>query len=119
MAKKTKSESENPLGEFTKDDVEKLGFIAKRAAGLPLDHWDVEWWIRDNYDVNRIEFIRDHQEGQVFAIELGDGQFYRALWVDGADPPDLILDKAGPGTKYSAIPEIVEKSRAIPVKAKN
>ena len=118
MAKKTKVESENPLGEFTKDDVEKLGFIAKRAAGLPLDHWDVEWWIRDSYAVKRIEFIRDHKDGQVFAIELDDGQLYRALWVDGADPPDLILDKAGPGTKYPAIPEIVEDAKEIPVKGK-
>jgi len=111
-------ESENPIGEFTEDDVEKLGFIAKRAAGLPLDHYDVEWWIRNNYAIKQVEFVRDRKNGIVFAIELDDGQFYRALWINGADPPELKIDKAGPGTKYPTIPEIVENSKEIPVKEK-
>ena len=104
--------SEDELGEFTAEDIEKMGIVAKRAAGLPLEEWDVQWWILDNYSVKRIEFIRKHKDGFVYALELEDGQFYRALWMPG-DPPSMSVDHAGPNTMFPKIPDILESSKAV------
>ncbi len=111
MAKKIK-DPENSLGKFTAEDVEKIGFVAKRAAGLPLEEWDVQWWIRDNYAVKGIEFIRKHKDGFVYALELEDGQFYRALWMPG-DPPSMSVDIAGPNTMFPKIPDIIKMGKSV------
>ena len=118
MTKKTKKTIDDSIGPLTDKDIEVIGFVAKMAAGLPLEDWDIEWWIRDNYDIKKIEFIRDHARGKLYAIELNDGVFYRALWIEG-DPPLLEVEVAGPETAYPTIPEIVKNSKVISkVKAK-
>ena len=91
-----------PLGKTTKDELEKITKIAREAAGLPpsdAELYEVEWWMRDNFDIKRTEFVRKKGSDLVFIIELGDGQIYRALYSPG-DPPDLYLEKAGPGLKF-------------------
>ena len=81
---------------MSNEGLEKMGILAKRAAGLPVDRWDVEWWILDHYDVKRVE----HVKGNKYVLELNDGQLYEAVWVEGAAPPRVELKIAGHGSQY-------------------
>ncbi len=73
---------------------------------------DVKAWIIGKKKVKKIEFIREHAKGKLFAVELENGDFYRALWID-ADPPELVMDEAGPKTQYPTIPDFLADSKPV------
>ena len=94
-----------PTKKEQEKELEKINRIAREAAGLPptdAELYEIRWWMQDNFDITRIEFVRKKKSDLLFIIELGDGQLYRALYTPGT-PPELYLEKAGPGTEWPGL----------------